>query len=192
MSFRMLPVVSALALASAPGASWAQQATAGTTPAPVAIYAPDTGDAWIDRQLGDIDAYARRYPDSFLDEVARYANVRRGYVEALLEQQRWPPGDIYFACAWAFATNLSCRETVRAWSRDHRDGWKGVVGRLPIAPDNLHYRAVRHAIVASYDRWDRPIRLDAVLLRQLGDHAQRLERARQAAQAAEAADKQRL
>ena len=44
---------------------------------------------------------------------------------------------------------------------------------LPVAPDNLHWRAVRHALVASYDRWDRPIRLDPLLQRQLGNRAQR-------------------
>ncbi len=167
-------------------------ATPPSTTDTAQVQWPSTGDAWIDRQLADIDVYARRYPDSFLDELARYANVRRGYVQALLEQQHWRPGDIYFACAWTFAMNLSCREAVRAWSQDHQDGWKGVVERLPIAPNNLHYRAVRQAIVASYDRWDRPIELDATLQRQLGDRVRRLERARDAAQAAEAADKARL
>lgn len=185
MTARPFAAMLMLALAAASGAARAQ-------PQAAPAYAPATGDAWIDRQLDDINAYARRYPDSFVDELARYAGVRRGYAQALLEQQHWQPGDLYFACAWTFAMNLSCREAVRAWSRDHHDGWKGVVGRLPIAPDTLHYRAVRHAIVASYDRWDRPIRLDALLQRQLADHAQRLERARQAASAAEAADRDRL
>jgi hypothetical protein len=192
MAFRKFALLFALLLASATSTLWAQQPKTEAAPAPAPTYAPATGDAWIDRQLDDINTYARRYPDAFIDEVARYANVRRGYIQALLEQQHWQPGDIYFACTWTFAMNLSCREAVRAWSRDHHDGWKGVVGRLPIAPDNLHYRAVRQAIVASYDRWERPIRLDAQLLRQLGDRAQRLERAEEAARAAEAADKARL
>ncbi len=38
---------------------------------------------------------------------------------------------------------------------------------MPVKPDNLHVRAVRHAIVASYEHWDRPITLDATLKRQL-------------------------
>ncbi|HBK45664.1 MAG TPA: hypothetical protein DDZ67_04370 [Xanthomonadaceae bacterium] len=155
-------------------------------------YRPATGDAWIDRQLADINAYARRYPDSFLDELARYAGVRRGYAQALLQEQRWQPGDLYFACFWTRAMNLSCREAVKAWSRDHRDGWEGVVGRLPVVPDNLHYRALRHAIVASYDRWERPIELDATLQRQLGDRDKRRKRALEAMEAAEAADASRL
>lgn len=180
----LLLTVSACALAQAQRPPAAGEAAA--------VYAPATGDGWIDRQLDDINAYARRYPDSFLDELVRYANVRRGYVQALLERQHLVPGDIYFACAWAFATNLSCRETVRAWNLDRGAGWATALAKLPIAPDTLHYRAVRHAIVASYDRWDRPIRLDPMLQRQLGDRTQRLERARQGAQAEAAADAQRL
>ena len=35
------------------------------------------------------------------------------------------------------------------------------------------WRALRHALVASYDHWDRPIRLDPLLQRQLGDRARR-------------------
>ncbi len=76
---------------------------------------------------------------------------------------------------------------MRAYSRDHHDGWEGVITRLSVAPDNAHMRVLRHAIVASYDRWERPITLDALLRRQLGDPAQRLEAARQASEAAEAA-----
>ena len=53
------------------------------------------------------------------------------------------------------------------------EGWKAAVQTLPVAPDNLHWRTVRHALVASYDHWDRPIRLDPLLQRQLGDRAQR-------------------
>ncbi|MNW11492.1 hypothetical protein D3C71_2089630 [compost metagenome] len=51
-------------------------------------------------------------------------------------------------------------------------------------PDNLTYRQVRHLIVASYDRWDRKITLDARLREQLGDAEQRLQRARAAHEAA--------
>ncbi len=177
-----------LGLAQAPSAP----ASDGANSKSSAGSRPGSGDAWIDRQLDDIDAYAQRYPDSFLDEVARYAGVPRGYVQALLQQRHWRAGDIYFACFWAYAMNLSCRQVVQAWSQDHADGWEGVVERLPVQPDNLHYRALRHAIVASYDRWDRPIVLDATLQRQLGDRAQRHNKAVEAAEVTEAADKARL
>ncbi|WP_239692145.1 hypothetical protein [Xanthomonas floridensis] len=164
----------------------ASAAAAGTQEsAPAAM--PGTGDAWVDQHLADMGSYAQRYPDSFIDEVARYTDTPRGYVRALLQVHGWHAGDIYFACFWAQTMQLSCRESVRAYSRDHHDGWEGVVTRLPVTPDNAHMRALRHAIVASYDRWERPITLDALLRRQLGDHAQRLEAARDASEAAEAA-----
>ncbi|MEA5124715.1 hypothetical protein VB146_12770 [Xanthomonas floridensis] len=185
---RLLPVLMALlvpVLAAAQNAP-ASAAAAGTQEsAPAAM--PGTGDAWVDQHLADMGSYAQRYPDSFIDEVARYTDTPRGYVRALLQVHGWHAGDIYFACFWAQTMQLSCRESVRAYSRDHHDGWEGVVTRLPVTPDNAHMRALRHAIVASYDRWERPITLDALLRRQLGDHAQRLEAARDASEAAEAA-----
>jgi hypothetical protein len=80
----------------------------------------------------------------------------------------WLAGrDIYFACFWAKASGQTCRDSVRAFSQDPEGGWEAVVKRMPAKPDNLHYRAVRHAIVASYQHWDRPITLDATLKRQL-------------------------
>ncbi|XHH31111.1 hypothetical protein WIW49_20425 [Xanthomonas euroxanthea] len=156
-------------------------------PAAAPAVTPGTGDAWVDQHLADMGSYAQRYPDSFIDEVARYTETPRGYVQALLQVHGWHAGDIYFACAWAHTVQLSCRESVRAYTRDHHDGWEGVITRLSVAPDNAHLRALRHAIVASYDRWERPITLDALLRRQLGDHAQRLEAAREASEAADAA-----
>lgn len=169
-------------------------AVAQTSPAPAAAapaaapaVTPGTGDAWVDQHLADMGSYAQRYPDSFIGEVARYTGTPRGYVQALLQVHGWHAGDIYFACFWAQTLQLSCRDTVRAYSRDHHDGWEGVITRLSVTPETVHMRALRHAIVASYDRWERPITLDALLRRQLGDHAQRLEAARQASEAAEAA-----
>ncbi|SOT94497.1 Hypothetical Protein CFBP6773_00714 [Xanthomonas arboricola pv. fragariae] len=183
---RSLPLLSALLLP--------MLAVAQTLPAPAAAASaaapavtPGTGDAWVDQHLADMGSYAQRYPDSFIGEVARYTGTPRGYVQALLQVHGWHAGDIYFACFWAQTLQLSCRDTVRAYSRDHHDGWEGVITRLSVTPETVHMRALRHAIVASYDRWERPITLDALLRRQLGDHAQRLEAARQASEAAEAA-----
>jgi len=144
---------------------WA--AAAEQTPEKSAAYVVDTGDAWVDTQLQDINHYAERYPDAFLDEVARYAGVPRGYIAALATTHRWQAGDIYFACFWAKASGQTCRDSVRAFSQDPEGGWAEVVKRMPAKPQNLHYRAVRHAIVASYEHWDRPITLDATLKRQL-------------------------
>ncbi|WP_243391050.1 hypothetical protein [Xanthomonas prunicola] len=187
----VLRALSLLAALLWPSLVGAQTSPASTTAAatkesaPAAI--PGTGDGWVDQHLADMGSYAQRYPASFIDEVARHTGTPRVYVQALLQVHGWHAGDIYFACFWAQTVQLSCRDTVRAYSRDHHDGWEGVITRLSVAPDNAHMRALRHAIVASYDRWERPITLDALLRRQLGDPAQRLEAARQASEAAEAA-----
>jgi len=160
MNTRLLTLLMLLLLAPATGLA---QQTAERS----AAYEVDTGDRWIDAQLRDINHYAERYPDAFLDEVSRYADVSRGYVSALFSTHGWQAGDLYFACFWAKASGQTCRDSVRAFSRDPAGGWQAVVKRMPKAPDNLHYRAVRHAIVASYEHWDRPITLDATLKRQL-------------------------
>ncbi len=166
----LLACVSALPLLPAVAAA---QVAAADPAATAPAYEPGTGDAWLDRQLADVNRYAERYPDAFIDELVRYGGARRGYVEALLQQHGWVPGDVWFACFWGQAIGASCREPVQARSRLPGEGWRAVVESLPVAPDNLHWRAVRHALVASYDHWDRPIRLDALLQRQLGDRARR-------------------
>ena len=153
-----------------PGVASAQAAPATTA---AVSYEPRTGDAWLDRQLADVNLYAARYPDAFVDEVVRYGGARRGYVEALMRQHGWAAGDVWFACFWGQAIGASCREPVQARTRHPGEGWNAVVETLPAAPDNLHWRAVRHALVASYDHWDRPVPLDALLRRQLGDRAER-------------------
>lgn len=183
---RSLPLLSALLLPML-AAAQTSPAPAAAAPAVAPAVTPGTGDAWVDQHLADMGSYAQRYPDSFIGEVARYTGTPRGYVQALLQVHGWHAGDIYFACFWAQTLQLSCRDTVRAYSRDHHDGWEGVITRLSVTPETVHMRALRHAIVASYDRWERPITLDALLRRQLGDHVQRLEAARQASEAAEAA-----
>lgn len=150
----------------------AQQAedASAVTEAP-AVYAAGTGDAWLDRQLADINLYAARYPDAFVDELVRYTGVPQGYVESLLKDHQWQAADLYFACFWGKVTGLSYRELVRARSRYPTDDWETIVKTLTVAPENTHWRALRHAVVASYAHWDRPITLDALLKRQLGDPA---------------------
>lgn len=151
-----------LCLLLSSGSAWAQQ-----TEAMSADYSAQTGDAWVDTWLQDINHYAERYPDSFLDEVSRYADVPRSYVAALVNTHGWQAADVYFACFWAKAIERSCRDSVRAFNSDPHGGWETVVERLPVTPQNTHWRSVRHAIVASYRHWDRPITLDAALRRQL-------------------------
>jgi len=133
--------------------AWAQASGAGEG---AADYAPATGDAWLDRHLLDINDYAARYPRAFADEVSRYYAVPRPYVEAMLQQPAWTPGDVFMACALAQRVGQSCREAVRTWSRDHDDGWAGVAERLGLDPDSTDHRQLRQDVESSYRRWARP------------------------------------
>ena len=123
-----------------------------------AAYAPATGDAWLDRHAVDINEYAERHPRAFADEISRYYVVPRAYVEAMLQQPAWTPGDIFMACAVAQRVNQPCRSAVREWSRDHAEGWAGVAERLGLDPGTNDHRQLRLDVESSYRRWARPLR----------------------------------
>lgn len=120
-------------------------------------YAPRTGDAWIDRQLVDMNRYAARYPQSFADEMSRYYSVPRDYVEAMQQQPTWEAGDIFIACAFAQRIAQPCRVVVREWSGDHADGWQGVMKRLQAKAGTAGNKELRKDIEQTYARWARPL-----------------------------------
>lgn len=125
-------------------------------------WQPRSGDAWVDAQLADINRYGARWPNTFADELARYHGAPRSLVDELL-QQRWAPGDIYLACALAAAAGRPCREVVMDWERQHAEGWGALAQRLGVAPGSPAFHRLKRDIVASYDRWGRPLRLDDAL-----------------------------
>ena len=92
-------------------------AAAQQTPEKSQAYQVHTGDAWVDAQLQDINHYAERYPESFLDEVARYASVPRDDIAALFSTHGWQAGDIYFACFWAMAAGGHNKDSTSPASR---------------------------------------------------------------------------
>jgi hypothetical protein len=120
-------------------------------------FQPASGDAWIDRHLADMNDYAARYPQSFVDEVSRYYSVPREYVEALLQQPGWEPGDVFMACALGRILAQPCRKVVREWSRDHVEGWRNVASRMKSRPDQPVTQELRKNIRESYGRWARPL-----------------------------------
>lgn len=123
---------------------------------------PRTGNAWIDARLLDMDAYAARYRDAFVDEIVRYHEAPRALVEEALADGAMGAGDVYFACALAQAIGRPCRAVVDAWRADHEDGWGGVMERLGVASRATSpERRIRDDITASYRRWARPIDADA-------------------------------
>lgn len=153
----------ALALLLALAAALHAQAPAPASSTPAAPAPPpydaDTGDAWIDARLEDLNAYARRYPDAFADEIARYLDVPRGYVVALGQQPGWAPGDVYFACALAKVLAQPCRTVVRARARarDADGGWQGVARRVAGAGNPVPTQAIRQLLRSSYAHWQRPL-----------------------------------
>ena len=118
---------------------------------------PRTGNAWIDARLIDMDAYAARYRDAFVDEIVRYHEAPRALVEEALADGAMTAGDVYYACALAQATGRPCRAVVDAWRGDAGQGWEGVAGRLGVAQLAGIHRRIRGDIAESYVRWARPI-----------------------------------
>lgn len=116
---------------------------------------PRTGDAWIDARLLDMDAYAERFADAFVDEIVRYHEAPRDLVEAALAGGGMRAGDVYFACALAQASGRSCRTVLDARREDPAAAWEEIATRLEVAP--AVYRRIRGDITESYVRWARPL-----------------------------------
>jgi hypothetical protein len=147
-------LVAALALAA--GNAQTQTFTFG--------WNPRSGDTWVDIWLGDMNRYGHRYRDPFIDELVRYHGAPRDLIEDLLGRG-WAPGDVYFACALARLVGQPCREVVDVWERDHGQGWGAVAKRMGIKPGSPEFHRLKRGMVPSYDRWGRPIDLDAQLER---------------------------
>lgn len=148
----------AIALACAPAAAAFAQDRAPHA-AGVAAEAPavGTGDAWIDVRLADMDRYAARYREAFIDEIVRYLEAPRPVVERALSEGGMRPGDVYYGCALARASGRPCRALLDAWRQDASGGWEGVAATLGLEPDARRHRRIREDIGASYRRWSRPI-----------------------------------
>jgi len=132
-------------------------ALAQDDPVAASAWAPDTGDAVVDLRLSDINRYAGRYPEAFLDELVRYFDAPRPLLQDLLVRQERVPGDLYYACALARVSGRPCRGVIEAWSAGHADGWQGIARELGVAPDDARARRLREGMEESYRRWGRPL-----------------------------------
>ncbi len=158
-----VPVGAAGAQAQAP------QADAATPEAaPPAVWSADTGDVWLDTWLADTNTYAARYRGAFVDELVRYQGAPRSFVVELLDAGA-RPADVYLACATAQALGRTCREIVGQWRLDPAGGWREVLAGLGADAGSEPLTRVRRGLVSSFDRWARPIRLDAALRRAFPD-----------------------
>jgi len=144
---------------------------------------PRSGDAWTDRQLADVNAYAARYRDAFIDELVRYFDAPRELVTELLVERRWAPGDVYYACAIARVAGRPCRALADAWAQDYAEGWAPIARRMGIAPGSPEAMRLKLAFVDSYAHWARPVELDAELAREARSRAKAREKAEAEAEA---------
>lgn len=139
------------------GAAHAQDFTFG--------WNPRSGDVWVDTHLADMNRYGTRYRDPFVDEMVRYHGAPRDLVVDLLGPRRWAPGDVYMACTIASIIGRPCRYVVDVYERDHGNGWGNIAKQMGIKPGSPEFHRLKKGFVPVYDRWSRPIVLDAELER---------------------------
>lgn len=151
---RHAPSILALLLLAG-GAAAAQEPPAAGAAAPE--WSPRTGDAWVDATLADINAYGRRYPDAFADELARYHGAPRDVVSALLAAPSWTPGDVYYACALAQVIGRSCRYVADEWQGHPGEGWGALAQRLGVKPGSPEFHRLKDGFAGAYGRWGRPL-----------------------------------
>ena len=118
---------------------------------------PRTGDATLDARLADINQYGDRYRAAFVDELVRYHAAPRTLAGALLADERWAPGDIYYACALAQAVGRPCRHVLDLWRGAHGSGWEAAATGLGVPVGSPDFARIAEGIVASYLRWGRPL-----------------------------------
>ncbi|MGO1541432.1 MAG: hypothetical protein ACTHXB_07355 [Luteimonas sp.] len=122
-----------------------------------------TGDAWVDAQLVDIARYGRRHREAFIDELVRYREAPRALVVALLDEQGWEPGEVYFACSLAGVTGRSCRSIAERRGQPPEASWSALASGLGADAGSEAFGRIKRGIVYSYRRWARPLELDAEL-----------------------------
>ncbi len=126
---------------------------------------PRSGDVWVDSQLADVNRYGSRYRDPFIDEMVRYHDAPRDLVTELLVNRRWAPGDVYYACTIAQVIGRPCGYVADEWQQHHGEGWGAMAKRLGIKPGSAEFHRLKKGFVPTFDRWSRPITLDAELHR---------------------------
>lgn len=156
------PIILAAALAAGIGGAQAQNLSLN--------WNPRSGDVWVDTQLADMNRYGSRYRDPFINEMVRYHEVPRDFVSDLLVRRNWAPGDVYYACTIAQAIGRPCSYVANEWEQNHGQGWGVVAKRLGIKPGSAEFHRLKKGFVPTYDRWSRPVVLDADLKRAYPNH----------------------
>lgn len=117
------------------------------------VFRPNSGDIWIDTRLDDFNEYASGHVDGFVDEVVVSYDASRQLVHEYVVQRRWPPGDVYYACALAYYSHRSCEVVLNMHRNDYQRGWSGIAKRLGVTPGSPAYRALKDNIGKAHDKW---------------------------------------
>ncbi|WP_397573039.1 hypothetical protein [Silanimonas sp.] len=134
-------------------ALWTLAALFATTGAFADDYAfgfnPRSGDAWIDAQLGDVNVFARGNLDGYVDEVVVSTGAPRYYVQEMVVDRGWAPGDVYYACLIARQLGRPCADVVDAYEREMRGdgrGWGALAQELGIRPGSAEFHALKGGV----------------------------------------------
>ena len=126
--------------------------------AQVISYSPRTGDISIDTQLGYFNDYGRRDRNYFVDDLVNNFGAPRYLVNELLDNRRWAPGDVYYACALAYQAGRPCSDAVRAYDENKGQGWGVVAQRMGIKPGSAEFHALKGQLGKSKGRFKaRPV-----------------------------------
>jgi len=142
---------------------------ASAAQAQVVGYNFRSGDLWVDTRLGEINDYGSRYREPFIGEMTGYYGAPRSLIVDLFDR-RWSAGDIYYACSIAHVLGVPCVNVVREYDRNPGQGWGAIAKRMGIKPGSAEFHRLKQGFVPTYDRWARPIRLDAQLERAFPNH----------------------
>jgi len=112
-------------------------------------FNPRSGDAWIDAQLGDVNVFARGNLDGYVDEVVVSTGAPRDYVQEMVVDRGWAPGDVYYACLIARQLGRPCTYVVEAYEREMRGrgrGWGVLAQELGIRPGSAEFHALKGGV----------------------------------------------
>jgi hypothetical protein len=119
-----------------------------------------TGDVWVDTRLGEINDYGHRYRDPFIGEMTGYYGAPRSLVIELLDDRRWAPADVYFACAIAHVLRIPCLNVVREYDRNPGQGWGNLAKRMGIKPGSAAFHDLKRGTATTYGHWGYPVKID--------------------------------
>jgi hypothetical protein len=112
-------------------------------------FNPRSGDAWIDAQLGEVNVFARGNLDGYVDEVVVSTGAPRYYVQEMVVDRGWAPGDLYYACLIARQLGRPCAYVVDAYEREMRGrgrGWGALAQELGIRPGSAAFHALKGGV----------------------------------------------